>query len=59
VKRLAGVIAAGSAVFVALHELGRRWGATRDEVRGPMAGDDILFDAKGRTIPDILGIFGL
>jgi hypothetical protein len=49
VKRLAGVIAAGSAVFVALHELGRRWGATRDEVRGPMAGDDIVSDAKGQT----------
>jgi hypothetical protein len=49
VKRLAGVIAAGSAVFVVLHELGRRWGATRDEVRGPMVGDDIVSDAKGQT----------
>jgi hypothetical protein len=49
VKRLAGVIAAGSAVFVALHELGRRWGATRDEVRGRMVGDDIVPDATGRT----------
>jgi hypothetical protein len=48
-KRIAGVIAAGAAAIVALHELGQRWGATREEVRGPMAGDDIVSDAKGQT----------
>jgi hypothetical protein len=49
VKRLAGAISAGAAMFVALHELGRQWGATREEVRGPMAGDDIVSNAKGQT----------
>jgi hypothetical protein len=48
-KRLAGAIWAGAVTFVALHELGRRWGATRDEVRGPMVGDNIVPRAKGQT----------
>lgn len=39
----------GTIGFLALHELGRRWGATRGEVRGPMAGDDIVPHAKGQT----------
>ncbi len=48
-KRLAVAIAFGTVSFVALHELGRRWGATPEEVRGPMAGDDIVPHAKGQT----------
>jgi hypothetical protein len=48
-RRPAVVIAFGMGSFVALHELGRRWGATRDEVRRPMAGDDIVAHAKGQT----------
>ena len=48
-RRLGVAMALGGAVFVALHELGRRWGATQDEVRRPMAGDDIVSHAKGQT----------
>jgi hypothetical protein len=48
-KRLALVMATGGAVFFALYELGRRWRATPDEVRRPMAGDDIVSHAKGQT----------
>jgi hypothetical protein len=48
-RHLAASIAFGAAVFIALHELGRRWGATAEEVRRPMAGDDIVPHAKGRT----------
>ena len=48
-RRLGVAMALCGAVFVGLHELGRRWGATRDEVRGPMAGDDIVPRAKGQT----------
>ena len=48
-RRLGVAMAFCGAVFVGLHELGRRWGATRDEVRGPMAGDDIIPRAKGQT----------
>lgn len=48
-KRLAAATTAGAAGFVALHELGRRWGATRDEIRRPMAGDGIVPHAKGQT----------
>jgi hypothetical protein len=48
-RRLAGSMGFGVAVFVALHELGRRWGATAEEVGSPMAGDDIVPHAKGRT----------
>lgn len=48
-RRLAVVMAIGGVVSLALHELGRRWGTTRDEVRRPMAGDDIVSHAKGQT----------
>jgi hypothetical protein len=48
-KRLAVAIAVGTASFVSLHRLGRRWGATADEARGQMAGDDIVPHAKGQT----------
>jgi hypothetical protein len=48
-RRLAAALVAGTSGFVALHELGRRWGATRDELRAPMAGDDIVAHAKGQT----------
>jgi hypothetical protein len=48
-RRLAVVMAIGGVVSLALHELGRRWGATRDEVRRPMPGDDIVSHAKGQT----------
>jgi hypothetical protein len=46
-KRLAAVTALGAAGFI--HEFGRRWGATREEFRGPMAGDGIVSRAKGQT----------
>jgi hypothetical protein len=48
-RRLAGLMAFGASAFIALHELGRRWGATAEEVGRPMAGDDIVPHAKGRT----------
>jgi hypothetical protein len=48
-KRLALVMATGGAVFFALYELGRRWRATPDEVRRPMAGDDIVSRPKYQT----------
>lgn len=48
-RRLAAALVVGSSGFVALHELGRRWGATREELRAPMAGDDIVARAKGQT----------
>jgi hypothetical protein len=48
-RRLTVVVAFGAAVFLVLHELGRRWGATTDEVGRPMSGDDIVPHAKGRT----------
>ncbi len=48
-RRLTVVVAFGTAVFIGLHELGRRWGATRGEVRKPIAGDDIVPHAKGQT----------
>jgi hypothetical protein len=48
-RRLTGVIAFGTGAFIALHELGRRWGATGHEVQGPMAGDDIVSHAPGQT----------
>lgn len=48
-RPLGSATALGTAAFIALHELGRHWGATRDEVRGPMAGDDIVPHAKGET----------
>ena len=48
-RRIATGIAVGTAAFVALHELGRRWGATHEEVRRPMVGDDILAAPKGQT----------
>jgi hypothetical protein len=48
-RRLAVAMAIGGVVFLALHELGRHWGATRDEVRRPMAGDDIVPHAIGQT----------
>jgi hypothetical protein len=48
-KRATVALAAGGAGFVALHELGRRWGATPEEVFGPMPGDDIVPKAKGQT----------
>jgi hypothetical protein len=50
-RRLAGAMVLGAGGFVALHELGRRWGATPDELRGPMAGDQIVPDPKGQTTP--------
>jgi hypothetical protein len=46
-RRLAVALVVGTSGFVALHELGRRWGATREELRAPMAGDDIVAHAKG------------
>jgi hypothetical protein len=49
VRRIAAVIAVGAAAFVTLHELGRRWGATPEEARRPMAGDDVLARPKGQT----------
>jgi hypothetical protein len=48
-KPATAAVAAGLAGFIALHELGRRWGATREEARGPMVGDDIVEHAKGQT----------
>jgi hypothetical protein len=48
-RRLAVAMAIGGVVSVALHELGRHWGATQDEVRRPMPGDDIVPRAKGQT----------
>ena len=48
-RLLAASIAAGTAGFIALHELGRRWGATPEEVRRPMVGDDIVPRVKGQT----------
>ena len=48
-RRLAAALVVGTSGFVALHELGRRWGATREEFRAPMAGDDIVAHAKGQT----------
>jgi hypothetical protein len=48
-RRLAGAIAVGTAGFIALHELGRRWGATSEEVRGPMVGDGIVPHPRGQT----------
>jgi hypothetical protein len=48
-KRLAAALVVGTSGFVALHELGRRWGAIREELRAPMAGDDIVAHAKGQT----------
>ena len=48
-RRIAAVIWVGAAAFVILHELGRRWRATPEEVRRPMAGDDVLARPKGQT----------
>ena len=48
-RRLAAALVVGTSGFVALHELGRRWGATREELRAAMAGDDIVAHAKGQT----------
>jgi hypothetical protein len=48
-RPLLAIATLGTIGFLALHELGRRWGATDDEVRGPMTGDDIVPHAKGQT----------
>jgi hypothetical protein len=48
-RPLPAIATLGTIGFLALHELGRRWGATDDEVRGPMTGDDIVPHAKGQT----------
>lgn len=48
-RRLAFALGITGVVFIVLHELGRRWGATRDEIRRPMAGDDIVPHAIGQT----------
>jgi hypothetical protein len=48
-KRLVGAIGVAAASFAALHELGRRWGATPDELSRPMPGDDVVPHAKGQT----------
>lgn len=48
-RRLAVAAGVGLTGFLALHELGRRWGATREEVTGPMAGDAIVPEPKGQT----------
>lgn len=49
-RPLPAIATLGRIGFIVLHELGRRWGATDHEVRGPMAGDDIVPHAKGQTI---------
>jgi hypothetical protein len=50
VRRIGAVIAVGAAAaFIAFHELGRRWGATRREARRPMAGADLIARPKGQT----------
>jgi hypothetical protein len=50
-----GWIAAGGAVagFAALHRAGRRWGATDDELKSPMPGDELVTDPKTRTMHGI------
>ena len=48
-RRLAVALVVGTSGFVAQHELGRRWGAAREELRAPMAGDDIVAHAQGQT----------
>jgi hypothetical protein len=49
VRRIAADIGIGAAAFVTLHELGRRWGATLEEARRPMPGDDVVARPKGQT----------
>jgi hypothetical protein len=39
----------GAAAYGALHELGRRWGATSEEVARPMPGDEIVPHAQVQT----------
>lgn len=47
-KRLVVTMILGAATFGVLHELGRRWGATSDEVARDMPGDDIVPRARCR-----------
>ena len=39
----------GAAAYGPLHELGRRWGATSEEVARPMPGDEIVPHAQVQT----------
>jgi hypothetical protein len=48
-KRYVGAIGVAAASFATLHELGRRWGATNEELSRQMPGDDIVSHPKGRT----------
>ncbi len=49
--RLAGTVALGlgAAGYLGLQRLGRGWGATRAERRGPLAGDSLVPDPHGQT----------
>jgi hypothetical protein len=46
-RPLAAALVVGTSGFVALHELGRRWAAAREELRAPMPGDDIVAEPYG------------
>lgn len=48
-KRLLGTVVIVAGGFGILHELGRRWGATREELTSPMPGDEIVPNPKGET----------
>jgi hypothetical protein len=48
-RRLGAALVLGAAAFGVLHELGRRWGATSEEVAREMPGDDMVPAAQVQT----------
>ena len=48
-KRFGAAVVLGAAAYGPLHELGRRWGATSEEVARPMPGDEIVPHAQVQT----------